>query len=329
MTTGFRTSAATALAVAAILAAAAPSARAADVEGSSDHPLLGRYEGAEITQYFQSAYDEVSLPAAKITRENLKDPGSWQIDRAGRVTSIRYEGPPGRSPLEVMRNYQKALEEKGFEINYFCRQTECADVSLSEIWDAGRGKLGLTTNWNTSIYMLAERSKDGQQDSVALLAVETGGNLEREPQIAATIVEGEAMETDKITLVEAGDMEKAFASEGKIAVYGFHFDFDEADLKPESQPQVEELATLLRDNPEMRILVVGHTDGKGGMDYNLTLSQARAQAVTTRLASGYGIDARRMTAAGAGMMAPVATNRTEDGRSKNRRVEIVEIVAKE
>ena len=135
------------------------------------------------------------------------------------------------------------------------------------------------------------------------------------------------METDKITVVEASEMEKAFAREGKIAVYGFYFDFDKADLKPESQPQVEELATLLQDNPDLKILVVGHTDGLGGMDYNLSLSQARAQAVAARLSSGYSIDPKRITAAGAGMMAPVATNQTEDGRAKNRRVEIVEIVA--
>lgn len=326
MPIGCSTPARAAFAAAALMAAVA-SASAEDVKGSEDHPLLGRYEGAEIAKYSQTAYDEISLPAAKITRENVKDPGSWQIDLAGKVTRIRYDGPPGRSPLEVMRNYQKALEGKGFEIVYFCRETECADVSLAELWDAARGKIGMTTNWNSSIYMLAQKSEGGRQDTIGLLAIETGGNLEREPQIAATIVEGEAMETDKITVVEASEMEKAFAREGKIAVYGFYFDFDKADLKPESQPQVEELATLLQDNPDLKILVVGHTDGRGGMDYNLSLSQARAQAVAARLSSGYSIDPKRITAAGAGMMAPVATNQTEDGRAKNRRVEIVEIVA--
>ena len=74
------------------------------------------------------------------------------------------------------------------------------------------------------------------------------------------------------------------------------------------------------------MLIVGHTDGQGGFDYNLSLSQRRAQAVADALASGFGIAAVRITPAGAGMVAPVATNRTEDGRAKNRRVEIVELV---
>lgn len=320
-----RTTSARATLAAAAFLSVAPAALAEDVKGSSDHPLLGRYEGAEITQYMQSAYDEITLPAARITRENVKDPGAWQIDVAGKVTRIRYEGPPGRSPLEVMRNYQKALEAKGFEIAYFCREKECSEVSLAEIWNAGRGKIGLTSNWGSSIYLLARKRGDGRQDTIAILAVETGGNLERKPQLAATIVEGEAMESDKITLVAADEMERAFARDGRIAVYGFYFDFDKADLKPDSQPQIEQLAALLQDHPELRILIVGHTDGKGAMDYNLDLSQARAQAVAARLSSGYGIDAKRMTAAGAGMMSPVSTNRTEEGRAKNRRVEIVEV----
>ncbi|MEW5421799.1 DUF4892 domain-containing protein [Amorphus sp. 3PC139-8] len=326
MATTITQAAQAALAGAVLMAAGALPAIAADVKGARDHPLLGRYEGSEIAFYRQTAYNELTLPAAKITRANVKDPGSWQIDLAGKVTSIRYDGPPARSALEVMRNYQKALENKGFEITYFCREKECSDVSLAEIWDAGRGEIKLTTNWNSSIYLLAQRTEGGQQDTIGLLAVETGGNLEREPQVAATIVEGEAMETDKITLVEASEMEKAIARDGKIAIYGIQFDFDKADLKPESEPQIDQLGALLTDHPDMEVLIVGHTDGKGSPDYNLSLSQARAQAVAARLSSGYGIDPGRMTAAGAGMMAPVATNRTEDGRAKNRRVEIVEIV---
>lgn len=111
----------------------------------------------------------------------------------------------------------------------------------------------------------------------------------------------------------------------RIAIYGIYFDFDKAELKAESQPQIDQLATLLKDNPGLSVLVVGHTDGQGGFDYNLKLSQLRAQTVTDALIANHGIAASRVTPAGAGMVAPVATNRTEEGRSKNRRVEIVEL----
>jgi outer membrane protein OmpA-like peptidoglycan-associated protein len=74
----------------------------------------------------------------------------------------------------------------------------------------------------------------------------------------------------------------------------------------------------------LQVIIVGHTDGKGAFDYNLSLSQRRAQAVVSALNSGHGIKSSRLTAAGAGMIAPVASNRTDEGRAKNRRVEIVE-----
>jgi outer membrane protein OmpA-like peptidoglycan-associated protein len=70
--------------------------------------------------------------------------------------------------------------------------------------------------------------------------------------------------------------------------------------------------------------VVGHSDGKGALDYNRDLSQRRAEAIVARLASQYGIAAGRMTALGVGMAAPVASNRDEAGRALNRRVELVE-----
>jgi outer membrane protein OmpA-like peptidoglycan-associated protein len=119
-------------------------------------------------------------------------------------------------------------------------------------------------------------------------------------------------------------MEQALERDGRIAIYGIYFDFDEAELKPESQPQIDQLGTLLKDNPKLQVLIVGHTDGKGAFDYNLALSQRRAQAVAEALAAKYGIESARLTPAGAGMVAPVASNRTEEGRAKNRRVEIVE-----
>ena len=91
-----------------------------------------------------------------------------------------------------------------------------------------------------------------------------------------------------------------------------------------SAPQIEQLAALLKQNPRLEVLIVGHTDGQGAFDYNLSLSQRRAQAVVDTLVSGHAIERKRLTPAGAGMVAPVATNRTDEGRAKNRRVEIVE-----
>jgi OmpA-OmpF porin, OOP family len=298
-----------------------------DIAGSADHALVGRYEGSVATFYQAKAYDEVKLPFKPAGR-NEKDKAAWQSDLAGRLTSIRYEGPSGRSILEVMRNYEAALKAKRFEIRLFCREAkECSPGrSPSDFWDAARGRVGMPTTWDTTVYLLAEKPADSGKITVGILGVETKATNTKPmtPHVAVTIVESKPMESAKIAVVEATEMQRAIERDGRIAIYGIYFDFDKSDVKPESAPQIEQLAALLKQNPRLEVLIVGHTDGQGTFDYNLSLSQRRAQAVVDTLVSGHAIERKRLTPAGAGMVAPVATNRTEEGRAKNRRVEIVE-----
>ncbi|WP_196259638.1 OmpA family protein [Pelagibacterium limicola] len=317
------------LAVLFSLFAAPAIAQAQDVAGSGDHPLVGRYEGSKITFYQTKAYEELRLPDRQMPRGAQNEVASWSRDMSGILTSIRYEGPGDRSGLEIMRNYERALTNAGFEIVFFCRgDGECTEGGgIPTFWDNGRGGTGLPTTWDTTIYLLAERNDAAGHVQVGMLTVEVRarGETPLTAHTAVTIVESEPMQTDRITFVEASAIEEAFARDGRIAVYGITFDFDSADLRAESKPQIDELGQLLVDNPNLNVVIVGHTDSMGSFEYNLSLSQRRAQAVVDALASGYSISATRMTPAGAGMVSPVATNRTEDGRAQNRRVEIVEL----
>jgi outer membrane protein OmpA-like peptidoglycan-associated protein len=128
-----------------------------------------------------------------------------------------------------------------------------------------------------------------------------------------------------MVLVEAAAMEQSLVATGSVSLYGILFDFDQAEIKPESEPTLSEIAKLLTDDPSLAVLVVGHTDNAGSFDYNLDLSSRRAAAVREALISVHGIDGSRLTAAGAGMMAPVANNESEEGRAKNRRVVLVRL----
>jgi outer membrane protein OmpA-like peptidoglycan-associated protein len=101
-------------------------------------------------------------------------------------------------------------------------------------------------------------------------------------------------------------------------------DFDRAEIKQESEPALREIARLLRDDPQLSVHVVGHTDNVGDLEYNMDLSRRRADAVVAALAERHGIARTRLTAAGVGPLAPVAPNTTLDGRAKKRRVELVE-----
>jgi outer membrane protein OmpA-like peptidoglycan-associated protein len=129
----------------------------------------------------------------------------------------------------------------------------------------------------------------------------------------------------KMTTVSAGEMATSIAATGRIALYGILFDTDKADLKPASDPALMEISTLLKNDPRLAVLVVGHTDSQGAFESNMDLSKRRADSVVRALTATYKIDPKRLRAAGAGMIAPTAPNDTDDGRAKNRRVEIVKL----
>lgn len=128
--------------------------------------------------------------------------------------------------------------------------------------------------------------------------------------------------TQHIT-VDAAALSQGLKATGHIALYGIHFDTGKAVVKPESRPALEEVAKLLRTEPELRLWVVGHTDSVGRVDDNMRLAQARAEAVATELAGSYGVPASRLRGFGVGPLAPVTGNDSEEGRAKNRRVELV------
>jgi OOP family OmpA-OmpF porin len=119
----------------------------------------------------------------------------------------------------------------------------------------------------------------------------------------------------------AGDIMK----EGHVAVYGIYFDTDSDKIKPESDATLKAIADMLKANPSLKVYVVGHTDMTGTLEHNMDLSSRRAGSVMNALVSKYGITASRLQAKGVGPLCPVASNKNEDGRTKNRRVELVEM----
>lgn len=136
------------------------------------------------------------------------------------------------------------------------------------------------------------------------------------------VVESKPMQGGLVK-VDAEAMAKGLDAEGHIALYEIFFETDKADVKPESARALGEIAKLLASRPQLRILVVGHTDNVGALDYNRGLSERRAQSVVEALAKQHGVARDRLTAVGVGMAAPVASNDNEAGRAKNRRVELV------
>lgn len=121
---------------------------------------------------------------------------------------------------------------------------------------------------------------------------------------------------------DASSLSDEINKSGHVAVYGINFDTGKATIQPSSENVLNEIVKLLQQNPDLKLRVEGHTDNQGAAAANQALSEKRAQSVVAWLTS-HGIAATRLTAKGLGQTKPVADNSTEDGRAKNRRVELV------
>lgn len=135
-----------------------------------------------------------------------------------------------------------------------------------------------------------------------------------------TIVEKKGLEVN-VQAIPADEMRRALDANGRVALY-VNFDTDKSSIRPDSQPIIAEIVKLLNNNPELNVVVEGHTDNVGGGPRNETLSEQRANAVAGALMA-QGIAMSRLTPKGLGATKPLADNSTEDGRAKNRRVELV------
>jgi OOP family OmpA-OmpF porin len=327
----------------------------ADKKGAKDSSVLKRYEGSFIVAYEHKSFDEFVLPLSKL--EQIPDKMDSHRNRfyepkqkkalEGERTRIVYLIPADRSPLEVVRNYQQEIEGKGGKVLYQCKAEECGgatnrgnsggggDMSLSmhlypqeRIQDPNfsNGSCAQKSVIVDQRYLAAELPAEGAHISVLTYTMKD--DLYCKAFDGRTIAAVDILQTksreQKMVTVNASEMASKIANTGSIALYGIYFDFNKADLKPESDATLEQIAQLLKNEKSMKLLVVGHTDNVGTFDFNTGLSQRRAAAVVTALVGKYAISKARLTPVGVSFAAPVASNKTEEGRAKNRRVELVE-----
>ena len=137
-----------------------------------------------------------------------------------------------------------------------------------------------------------------------------------------TMVEKTVMEQEIQADPEA--LSEDLKTEGHVAIYGIYFEYDSATLQSESEPTLEVISQMLRQDHALAMYIVGHTDMTGSLAYNRELSQRRAESVVNALVNTYGISSSRLQAMGVGPLCPIATNQSEEGRQLNRRVELVE-----
>jgi OOP family OmpA-OmpF porin len=221
-------------------------------------------------------------------KADFKDTKGEDIRVEGHIYDIFYESKEedtATSKLQILRNYENAIKKIGGSTVY-----EAGEEAWLKVEKSGE------TTW---IYVDAR----------------TSGEYELK------IIEKKAMAQEVVA--DAKSLAKDISSNGHASVYGIQFDFNKATIKSESEPILKEIAILLKQNPKLNLYVVGHTDSVGQIDYNMQLSDARAEAVVKVLTTKYRVSQNRLDPHGVGPLAPVASNESEAGRALNRRVELV------
>jgi len=217
------------------------------------------------------------------------DDAQNEIKVEGHFYAIGYALNPGvkePSTLQILRNYENAVKKIGGTV--------------------------LVSNWSGASFMKV--TKEGKETWIHIV-----GHQPNEWMLY--IVEKKGMVQDIVA--DAKSFSDDIKATGHTAIYGIYFDTGKSAIKPESEGALGEIAKLLKSDPGLKLHVVGHTDNVGVMEANVKLSQDRANAVVQALAGKHGIAGARLKASGVGPLAPVASNDTDEGKQKNRRVELV------
>lgn len=201
----------------------------------------------------------------------------------GELHQITYNFPKTASKPQVVRNLNTALRRAGYTFDY-------------DSGDYGDFTAHMGKTW---------------------IQIEISGS----GSILETIVTETELKQEVVA--DAAALSSGLTTSGHTVVSGILFDTGKSDVKPESAPALQEVVKLFKQDAKLKVYVVGHTDNVGALAGNIDLSKRRAAAVVQLLTSQYGVAADRMQAYGDGPYAPLASNDSEDGRTLNRRVELV------
>lgn len=220
---------------------------------------------------------------------NASDPGfsdGGKLVAEGKVTILRYANKGSGQTLAVARNYEAAIKSIG---------------GRKLTWHEGYE--------GEQVFLI---DKDGRRTWIVL-------ENDYSPSYKLTFIEQKSM----AQVVTAGQLADAINQHGFATLY-INFDNNSAMIKADAKQAVDEIASLLSKDKTLRLSIEGHTDNVGNAGANKTLSNARAANVVKMLVQS-GVNGKRLQSKGFGSEAPVADNRSEDGRAKNRRVELVKL----
>ncbi len=247
------------------------------------------------------------VKATDFARYGFQTGESEYLEVGGRL-DMRHltAGTPGSQSVDkIVESYRQIVEEMGGVMLFSGRFTGgLVDAKPRSEQQAREGATYLVRTPERELWMQVSVRDEG--DEYVLVVVEKAPLL---------------VKTKPLT---SSELKKSLDETGKAVIY-VNFEFDRADLRPDAKPVIEQVYALLKDDPSLKLSIVGHTDDRGPAAYNQSLSERRAAAVRAALlARGLGKDGdARLTATGRGAAEPIADNATDEGRAKNRRVELI------
>ncbi len=266
--------------------------------------VFGSFSAAWAQSEFKDTPYFTGMPSFKIGEGTDQEFSDYRFYNGKNCTTVEgkkhyraytlKEGAKQSSELQISRNYSNAVKNMGGTIVF---EGQCSGVDCAE-------------NCGGSM-MIGKVVKGGNELWLEIVPFNDGNDY------YLTVVAKEAMKQD----VTASSMLDALNRDGHVALY-INFDTGKSTIKPESKPIIDQIVQMMKSSPGLKISVEGHTDNVGNPKSNKTLSDDRAKAVVSAIVA-QGIDAKRLSALGHGQDKPIADNKTEEGRAKNRRVELV------
>ncbi len=278
-----------------------------DADGCKVHPLFNRMPNYYLLICEEVEFGSMKFPIGNPVPENENKMKSENLE--GKIMVFKYELKEGAKPasgLQIMRNFQNESKLNGGvilgEYQGWCTGNY---TYIGEDINGGEMPIGNgCTNWGTTIKFM----KNDKEIWVYVQLSDGGYDM--------VIAEKEAMNQD----IQANEMFNKINAGEALTLY-INFETGKSAIKTESQPIIDELHKMLSGNPTLKMIIEGHTDNVGNPGSNKTLSEQRASSVKTALVNK-GISTDRIKTVGYGQDKPIADNSTEDGKAKNRRVEI-------
>ncbi|WP_298840124.1 OmpA family protein [uncultured Roseobacter sp.] len=241
-------------------------------------------------------------------------------------------GTAGMTPLQIIVPLRDQIEAAGYEVIFECSARTCGGFDFRFATEVLPGP-NMYVNLARFRYLTAfSGPRDAPDGAIGILVSATSASSYVQIITAGTGPQAEAL-LPETAVVAPGDAApepvplpvtgEALLEQGHMVLEDLIFATGSTDLGDGEYTSLADLAAIMTEQPGMRIALVGHTDTVGGLEPNIALSRARARSVRQRLISGYGIDPGRMEAEGMGYLAPMASNLTEEGRRRNRRVEAI------